>query len=197
MLIAAAAVLAVSVSQSYAATITVTSTNDSGPGSLRNALASAADSDTIDASGVSGTIVLTSGELLATNSVDIIGPGPASLAVNGNFPNVTNRVFYIGAGKTVSISGLMITNGAAQTNPFPGFSGGGIYNDHAALTVSNCTISGNSATGGFGGGIYNAAADAGSASLTIVNSTLSGNTAPSGGAIYNDGARPATRRSPF
>ena len=48
-----------------AATITVTSTADSGDGSVRNALANAADGDTIDATGVSGTILLTSGELRA------------------------------------------------------------------------------------------------------------------------------------
>src|SRR5438067_8122538 len=65
-------------------TITVTSTADSGAGTLRAALASAANGDTIDVSGVTGTILLTSGELLVTNSVTILGPGPASLAVNGN-----------------------------------------------------------------------------------------------------------------
>ena len=36
--------------------IVVTNTNDSGPGSLRDALAAANDGDTIDATGVSGTI---------------------------------------------------------------------------------------------------------------------------------------------
>jgi hypothetical protein len=44
--------------------ITVTNTNDSGLGSLRNALAVANNGDTIDATGVSGTSLLTSGELL-------------------------------------------------------------------------------------------------------------------------------------
>ncbi len=39
--------------------IVVTNTNDNGPGSLRNALAIANDSDTIDATGVSGSILLT------------------------------------------------------------------------------------------------------------------------------------------
>src|SRR5215471_20841848 len=67
-------------------TITVTSTADSGAGTLRAALASGANGDTIDASGVTGTILLTSGELLVTNSVTILGAGPANLAVNGNAP---------------------------------------------------------------------------------------------------------------
>src|SRR5262249_13031663 len=43
--------------------IVVTNTNDSGPGSLRDALAVANDGDTIDATGISGTILLTSGQL--------------------------------------------------------------------------------------------------------------------------------------
>src|SRR6266481_8961339 len=93
------------------ATINVTSTADSGAGTLRAALASAADGDTIDASGVTGTILLTSGELLVTNSVTILGPGPANLAVNGN---AAGRVFHVGSGTVVTIAGLTITNGKAS-----------------------------------------------------------------------------------
>src|SRR5215475_1483177 len=46
--------------------IIVTNTNDSGPGSLRDALAQNGG-DTIDATGVSGTILLTSGALQITH----------------------------------------------------------------------------------------------------------------------------------
>jgi len=172
--------LAVGVIHLHAATITVTGTADGGAGTLRNALASAADGDTIDATSVSGTILLTSGELLVTNSVDIIGPGPDWLAVNGNFPNTTNRVFHIGSNTLVSIASLTVTNGYA-----PGFDGGGgIYNDHATLTVTNCTLSGNRADtccGGSGGGIFNE-----SGTLIVNNSTLNGNSAnQNGGGIDN------------
>ena len=48
--------------QVHAATITVTNTNDSGPDSLRQALAAAHDGDRITFA-VSGTITLTSGGL--------------------------------------------------------------------------------------------------------------------------------------
>lgn len=48
-------------------TITVTNTNDSGPGSLRQALADAGQGDAIDFA-VTGTIGLTSGELLVAAS---------------------------------------------------------------------------------------------------------------------------------
>jgi hypothetical protein len=197
-----AAVLATSVLPAYAATITVTSTNDSGPGSLRDALANAADGDTIDASGVSGTILLTSCALVVTNSAYIVGPGPDLLAVNGHYCSE----FVIGTNIDVSISGLTLTNGWT-----------GIYNDHATLTVSNCTLSGNPQSGiindgsggnaglvvvdcilsgnrarenSAGGGILNNA-ESGIATAKILNSTLSGNSGSEhefgGGGICNDG----------
>ena len=52
----------------HANIITVTNTNDSGPGSLRQALADANDSDTINFA-VTGTIGLTSAELLVDKSI--------------------------------------------------------------------------------------------------------------------------------
>ena len=174
-----AVVLAVvGTAQLRAASIAVTTTNDSGPGSLRDALASVADGDTIDASGVSGTILLTNGELLVTNSVDIIGPGPDMLAVDGN---ATNRVFHlsISSNAVVRISSLSINNGAV--GPFD--YGGGIYNDSGTMTVSNCTFSGNSAGGG--GGVYNSGPN-----MQIVSCTLSNNSGFffGGGGIDNYGA---------
>ena len=66
-----------------AATITVTPTADSGTGSLRAAIASAVSGDTIGFA-VTGTITLTSGELLVNKNLTILGPGPNSLAVDGN-----------------------------------------------------------------------------------------------------------------
>src|SRR2546421_4217775 len=83
-----------------ATTLTVTSTADSGAGTLRGALASAAAGDTINFS-VTGTVLLTSGELPVTNNLTIIGPGANSLAVDGNF---ASRVFNIGTNRTVSMT---------------------------------------------------------------------------------------------
>src|SRR6266700_7287584 len=88
-------------------TITVTNTNDSGPGSLRQAVADANDSDTIDFA-VTGTIGLTSGELLVDKSIIISGPGADNLALDGN---AISRVFHIDTNKNVTISALAITNG--------------------------------------------------------------------------------------
>src|SRR4030095_4553162 len=67
----------------HAATITVTNTSDSGPGSLRQALAVAHNGDRITFA-VSGTITLTSGGLQVTKNVTMSGPGANQLAVSGN-----------------------------------------------------------------------------------------------------------------
>lgn len=147
--------------------ITVINTNDSGPGSLRQALIDANDDDTINFdSALNGQkITLTSGQLNVDKDLTISGPGANNLAVDGN---AQSRVFYINPGKTVTISDLTITNG----------SGGGIVNSglggNATLAITNCTVSGNS-----GGGIGNFGRR-GSATLTITNCTVSGN---SGGGI--------------
>jgi len=89
--------------------------------------------------------------------------------VNGN---AKSTVFHVAPGKTVTFSGLTIINGYTTG------SGGGIHNDHAALTFNNCTITGNQ-----GGGIYNDAENSGGALLEINNSSVTDN---SGGGIYND-----------
>jgi hypothetical protein len=161
-----------------ATTITVTNTNDSGPGSLRQALAMAVDGDTIQFA-VTGTIGLTTGELLVDKSITISGPGADNLAINAN---AGSRVVRIDSGRTVTISGLTITNGNV---PFG--SGGGIYNDGTVLMLDNCTINANSAESG--AGVYNSAtAEHGSVTLLITNSTISGNsTSLTGGGVFNDG----------
>jgi hypothetical protein len=181
-----------------------TSTADSGPGTLRTALATAGNVDIIDASGVSGTITLTNGELAVSNSVTILGPGPGALTVSGNH---ASRVFHI-TGTNVTISRLTVANGngavdgagiradspcsvltvsdcvVTNNNALGSFGGGGIFNVRGVtMTITNCTISGNRATGS-GGGIYNLYGV-----LNVDGSTLSGNSAASwGGGIFNDGS---------
>jgi hypothetical protein len=160
----------VSVQNAPSASIPVTNTDDSGPGSLREALALSNNGDTIDATGISGTILLTSGELQITHDVTVTGPGADSLAVDGD---ATFRVFHIEREKSVRIDGLTITNGH-------GDSGGGIFSLNSALTVSNCTVTTNQAD--YGGGICNVGFHA-RAMLTVTNCTLIGNSAYAGGAI--------------
>src|SRR5947199_4949568 len=93
--------------QAHAATITVTNTNDSGPGSLRQALANANNGDRINF-GVTGTIALTNGGLEVNKNVMISGPGANQLSIDGNHAIL---VFGVAPQRTVSISGLSITNG--------------------------------------------------------------------------------------
>jgi hypothetical protein len=197
-LICAAFICAATVSV-CADTITVTNTNDSGPGSLRQALADANDGDIIGFA-VTGTIALATGELLVAKNIIISGPGAENLAVKGN-AKIT--VFHIVPGETVTISDLTITNGSAG-------SGGGIHNDHGTLTLNNCTITGYSGGGtyndaeyveglplsallevnkcliadNFGNGIYNNAEGGGTSTLEITDSILSNN---SGEAIHSHG----------
>jgi hypothetical protein len=188
-------VLACGANALHAATLTVTSTADTGPdapqpGTLRAALANAADGDTIDATGLTGTITLMAGtgtdsaQLVVDKSVAILGPGPATLTVDANR---LSRVFRVTPGHTVKIEGLRIVQGRASN------SGGGIRNDLSDLTVNNCILDDNATTGAgaSGGGIYNFGGDGGRATLMVSGCTLSRNSAWSDGGIanlaFNDG----------
>ena len=166
----------------------VTSQGDSGAGTLREAIAASDNGDTITFA-VTGVISLTSGELLITKSITIIGPGANLLEVtrtSGVF-----RIFHVGIsgqpGAIVTISGIAITNGHSVLDNVEVTSGvgGGIVNFNATLTVSNCIINDNTATAstlqGSGGGIGNFL----SGNLTVDGCTFSGNNANFGGAIYN------------
>src|SRR6516164_9203457 len=126
-----------------AAIITVTNTNDSGPGSLRQALANANNGDRINFA-VSGAITLTSGALVVARNVTISGPGANQLSIDGNQGSF---VFSVDAIVTIAtISGLSIGNGGignfgTLTVSNCVISASGIFNG-GALTVSNCDISG-------------------------------------------------------
>jgi len=163
----------------HAATYVVSNLNDSGAGSLREAITSALASpedDTITFS-VSGTINLattlpnlTGGGALtidgAGQDITIRGPG-AGCSTNPNC-----RVFT--HDNTLNLINLTVTNGYVTSQ------GGGIYNYGGTLTMTNCTVSGNTAGNG-AGGIEN------QGTTNIVNSTISGN---SGGGIANNGESP-------
>src|SRR5882724_1577762 len=90
-----------------AATITVMNTNDSSSGSLRQALADANDGDTIDFS-VTGTITLTTGQLVAGKSVTISGPGANDLTFQGTTAAAPPafQFFYIIPAKPATFPGL-------------------------------------------------------------------------------------------
>lgn len=153
----------------------VSNLNDSGAGSLRQAILNAnahAGADTITFS-VSGTITLLSGLPVISESLTIDGAGQ-KVKVSGNDHY---RVFEINehAG-LVTINNLGIVRGL-------GSSGGGIDFWGLELTVNNSTFSGNHASGS-GGAIYSSCMTPG-ITLRVINSTFSGNSAVYGGALYN------------
>jgi hypothetical protein len=209
LLAAAAAGFALSPA-AFAATYTVNNLNDSGSGSLRDAIAQAnanAGADTITfASNVSGTITLTSGSLHIYDAVDIQGPGAGTLAIDGGASTTKpsspsaygysdiviaggglNKPTAVLAATPVTISGVTITGGSANK-------GGGINAYNALLTVNNCIVTGNYASDS-GGGIY----IGGSYSvLTASNSTISNNAAfyaGGGVATFNFGAAVTIQQS--
>jgi hypothetical protein len=174
------ALVCAAVTSARAATITVTNTNDSGPGSLRQALMIANDGDTI-AFTVTGTITLTSGGLLIAKNVTVSGPGSNQLSIDGNQAVL---VFGIFPDKTATISGLTIRNAEAGvwneqgtlavsncvvTDAYQGF-----YNHEGILNVNNCALSGNSDLG-----LYSY-----EGITTASNCVVSGN---SQGGLVNDG----------
>ncbi|MEZ6061740.1 MAG: choice-of-anchor Q domain-containing protein [Planctomycetaceae bacterium] len=193
----------------------MTNLNDSGAGSLRQAVADANSTpgaDEINFS-VDGTVTLTSGELVVTESVSINGRGTP---VNGVSGGGNSRVFLIGGSgvNQFTIDGLTISGGNGAGGVFSGF-GGGIYfidgfEGNDTLNIRDSVIRGNTAD--LGGGIYvvdntlniidtdirdntaTATTDtrggggiaAQSAVVTITNSSVRRNTAAgTGGGIYN------------
>lgn len=169
------------------ATIIVTNLNDSGAGSLRQAIIDAAAGDTVqfDPSIGGGTIALAS-ELLVDKDLIIDGDegNPVTIdaggAANGQF-----RVFNVDDGNVsnqaqVTIDGVNITGGFAfgGANGNMG-DGGGIFTNEA-LTLSNSTVTGNIASDNAGGLYVN---DLGSAD--VVNTTISYNESNyDGGGIF-------------
>jgi hypothetical protein len=149
-----------SLAVAQAATFTVTTLNDSGPGSLRQALLDAETQPGADRiefeEGLNGLLPIL-GTLTISGVIDIVGPGADVLTILGNGSG--RDVFSVSDGAEVDISGLGITNGA------DGIENGG------TLTVSNCAIYQN-----FGIGIHNWG------NLTVNDSRIDEN---NGDGIYN------------
>jgi hypothetical protein len=164
----------------------VTNTNNDGPGSLRAAIASAAQDATVTfADAIAGqTITLTTGELvigaifdggvlLGGRRITIVGSATKGITIDGNN---TSRVFNVStAASKLTLINATITHGHAV-----GENGGGIHVE-GALDLRNSTMTGNTATGlagfvtGYGGAI--AIAGLSPAVTTITNSTITGNSA--------------------
>lgn len=155
-----------------AAIFTVTDQGDSGSGTLRDAIQQAnalPGLDTIQFSGTTGVISLTSGELYVDDPLNIVGPGSSSLTISAN----NNSRVFRAASADLEIQGLTVADGNAP-------SGAGILVDFGSLTLRDSTVTGNTSTLN-GGGVSQFGFDS---FLTVQNSTISGNSAVySGGGI--------------
>lgn len=180
----------------------VTTAADSGPGSLRQILATLTSPNLISfAPNLSGQIILlTGGALTMDKSLSIDGSGLGNgIHINGN---ASSPVLIINEGITVALNTLTLTNGYDSNGAFAGGianagnltlnycnlagngganGAGGIYNS-GTVALNRSTVAGNWANLGDGGGLYNEGL------ATITSSTISGNSlmAGNGGGIWND-----------
>jgi hypothetical protein len=175
-------------------TFTVANLNDSGSGSLRQAVLDGnahAGPDTIAfAPGLHGTITLTGGALEVTDAVAINGPGADKLAVSGND---VSRIFQLDPDISLTITGLTLTHGAASV-------GGAVLNDGGNLGLNADVLSSNRSFGDNGGDFTHdfagarggAIASGNGATLSVTGCTFADNLAAStaadggarGGAIF-------------
>ena len=158
----------------------------SGYTTLRDAI-NQADADTANqyvinfASGLQGTMDLTSSLPDLSNNIYLQGPGALDLTVQRLSSAPDFSVFTVDSGATVNLSGMTISGGDA-------FDGGGLDN-FGTLTVSNSFFFSNSAT--YGGGLANELGG----TLTVSNSFFYSNSAlygGGGGGIFNSGTATVT-----
>ena len=147
----------------------VSSTNDSGPGSLRQIVAThlvSAATVTFAPTLAGQTLKLTGGQIALPRDVTIQGPmsGGQGIGVDGN---AAGGIFYVPAGVSASMAFLTISNGSIY----------GIIND-GSLSLNNCTLAHNSAPDGYGA-ILN------QGNLQLRNCTLADNHGTYAGGVWN------------
>jgi hypothetical protein len=145
--------------------IVVQNTNDSGAGSLRQAIVDATTGDTIKVP--AGRYRLTSGQLLVDKRLHIDGAGARKTIIDGNH---ASRVFEIAGGGTGStISRLAVQNGNAGNADGGGIelSGASVRLVKAAVKNNRVNFNNNASGGGIDG--------SGGSSLFLSRSVVSGN----------------------
>lgn len=180
--------LALLCSSAHSQIFQVTTTDDSGPGSLREAMinASAAGDGTIVFTNVSGMIGLQSALPDINGTFSIIGNGQTNLSIN-NYR--TNRIFNVLAGATCNISELTLQGGGPPLSgpPYPITNASTAIFNAGALSISNCFLHDNGAgsfSGGGGGAIYSIGS-----SLVMNNVIFSNNLARPPSALWASNVR--------
>lgn len=169
-------------------TFNVTNTNDSGAGSLRDAIedanAAAGGDKILFAAGLSGArIEIDSSLPQITDDLKILNKNAKNVIVDGqDIAGV--RPFNIDAAAKVTLKKLTITGGHVDDDIDGSDSGGGIINLGGVLTLNACTVAGNRGTdpSSNGGGLSNE----NGGTLNVKGSTIANNEAVSaGGGIFN------------
>jgi len=201
--------------------ITAANNNFASGGVAGECAAGSSDgSDTIDLTGLSGSITLTTALPDITSDAILNGPGTGTLTLQRS--SSTFGIFIVNSNATVTISSFAFLggdpNGTAVTNnnngtltlancTVNGFGRGVANNSNRTLTISNCVVSGNLNGGGvtnlFGTlNVINTEVSGNShagfgqgienlfGTLNVTNSTISGNVAGNG--IFNGGTATIT-----
>jgi len=168
-----------------AATLEVTTLDDSGPGSLRQALTDSNATGTTDtitfATGLEGTIVLDSQLPWITDGVSLVGPGADEITIDVNEHGSVLTFGPVAGDEGSYVCCLTLADGAAA------LAGGGVFiGTGHTVSISNSVIRHSSAPSG--GGIYN------DGTLNLSSSSLFGNEASQdGAALFNDGTAEVSR----
>lgn len=192
--------------------VTVSNVNDSGAGSLRQAIT---DVLTLGDAIVFRTNLFDAPQTVKLTRGEIIIPANANFTINGGAADRLiidggnrSRVLFVSSGANVTLSGVTVTGGNGAGLVASGF-GGGIYNNGGTLNLLSSLVQDNRTTDGNGGGIRNdnggklaifastvrnnvTAGDGGGvfsfgdgSQVNVLNSTINNNSASSGGGIYN------------
>jgi hypothetical protein len=167
--------LSINVPVVHARSMSAINVNNCTDASLRGAIASATDGDTLTFA-CNGHIRLTS-TLAITKNLTLDGDRH-TVTLDGN---AKMGVFSVSKGVQFSLIRLTVTGGRAS-------SGGGLSNNGGTVMINMVAFAGNSAVSG--GGIYN-----GSGTVTVKNSSVIGNQARDGGGVYSAGGTTTVNQS--
>lgn len=180
----------------------VSTTADTGPGSLRQAIADANAGDTIGFVVSTPATITVTKPIAISKNITLSGSSSGTVTISGGN---ASQIFTVASGTSVAIDGLTLTQGSSPA------ANGGAIDDSGTLTLTSVQIT--NSTAGLSGttGIrrdtlkgvtppkpprtrqtpplsYNGGAVAveNGGSLSVTNGTFSGDTAYQGGAIWTD-----------